>query len=477
MTDVVDSLVVTLGLNADSFEAGTAKAGEGLASLTKKLSAFFFVVRGIEDVVNHFKNLSEQMFHLSVDSKNLSMAATELSKWREVAMLAGGDAEDATSSIQGLQGAIFGLRFQGQMSESLMMLQRMGVSYLTLGGHMKGVRDIAMDLATALARHPELNQAEREQYALHSGFQGGMANAVARGPQELAKYLETAQKDQKSLTEQQVDSQEALQKSLISLQSSIDANSVDLLSQLTPAIIGVTNVLHEIVPLLHAIAHPIDTLMKKPIPLTNGMTLPDVGNWWGSHIYDWLHPATRVLRNNNPTNLKATGNQPRDAAGFAIFKNVAEGERAAANELNLYASRGVMTIRDIISRWAPSSDGNKTEDYIKFVANQMHRSPDAQITAEDYPALLAAMSRMESGIFAPRSDQISGMLAPAPPTPAAARSAPSTTHGGKPVASTRVSIGSMSVFTQATDANGIASDMMAALDRKLTVANNDVALA
>lgn len=498
---VIDALVVTLGLNSSNFEAGIGKASEGIVGLTRKLATMFIAVRTVEDVIGYVKDLSASLFHLGIDAKNLGIAGTELSKWGEVAKLAGGQAQDATSTIEGLQEAIFGLRFQGQMSSSLQMLQRFGVAYLDNAGKMRNFKDIAMDASKALARSG-LDQASRFQAAQAMGFTGGIATAVAQGPAALTKALQDSTKDQKNLTQQAIDSQTELNKSLIRLNSNVMANSSALLQAVTPALGFMVSELHDLASLINRLTHPgellEDTFTKTFGPGSTLDKLPgmkylnEFGSWIGQHlpVSSGAPALTRGMRNNNPTNLKATGNEAHDAQGFAVFGNMAEGMQQARSQLQRYARRGINTIRGIISRWAPAADGNKTAEYIAFVAKQLGKSPDAPLAPADYPALLAAMSRMESGAGAPQRAAVGRLLAPAAPGSAAALAASSAPaspgiaagHTGSPAGSggaagTSVSIGTMNVNTRAQDASGIAADISGALRRKLIVANADVGYA
>lgn len=500
-SSIIDALVVTLGLNATNFEQGINKAGSGIVDLTRRLAAMFIAVRSIEDVVGYFKDLSETLFHLGIDARNLGVAATALSRWGEVAKLSGGNAQDAAATIGGLQQAIFGLRFQGQMSGSLQMLQRFGVAYLDNAGKMRNFKDIAMDAATALQKSG-LDRAMRFQVAQAMGFQGGMASAVASGPAALAKELKEAGTDQKSLTQKAIDSQVALQQSIIRLNSTVMANSSALLHAVTPALGFMVSELHDLAVLISALTHPgkllEDTFVKTFGPGSTLDKLPgmkylnEFGEWIGQHVP--VGAATpgeaRGLRNNNPTNLKAVGNEARDAQGFAVFANMAQGLAAARDQLYRYARRGINTIRGIVTKWAPAADGNQTAKYIDFVSKALGKSPDAPLSPADYPALLAAMSRMEDGAGAPGRAAVGKLLAPpapgagaalaasgAPASPALARPSGATASGPAAAGGTQVSIGTMNVNTKATNAGGIAADINGALQRKIYVSNSDVGLA
>ena len=74
------------------------------------------------------------------------------------------------------------------------------------------------------------------------------------------------------------------------------------------------------------------------------------------------------------------------------------GIRAAFCILRTYARRyGVVCIRDIISRWAPPNE-NLTEHYIRNVCLWTGLGGLQRLTESDWPNLVRAMARQESGI-------------------------------------------------------------------------------
>lgn len=82
---------------------------------------------------------------------------------------------------------------------------------------------------------------------------------------------------------------------------------------------------------------------------------------------------TRGVRNNNPANIrrgcnwKGLAKQQKDKE-FCQFVSMSWGIRALLITLRTYVKKHHLhTVREIITRWAPPSDGNNTEAYIKFV--------------------------------------------------------------------------------------------------------------
>lgn len=78
---------------------------------------------------------------------------------------------------------------------------------------------------------------------------------------------------------------------------------------------------------------------------------------------------------NNPLNLRNTSDQWKgkigSESGFVVFDTVENGLRAAMiNMRNAYIKRGLKSIAEIITKWAPPSDNNDTAGYIKYVTEK-----------------------------------------------------------------------------------------------------------
>lgn len=134
----------------------------------------------------------------------------------------------------------------------------------------------------------------------------------------------------------------------------------------------------------------------------------------------------RGLRNNNPLNIEAGGftqGQPgyQGSDGrFARFDTPDAGVNAAGKLLDTYQNKyGLNTVNGIIGRWAPSSE-NDTRGYAASVAGRMGVSPDAPLTPEMRPKLIAAMAQFENGRPLPQGPgayQVAGPAVAPPGTP------------------------------------------------------------
>lgn len=90
--------------------------------------------------------------------------------------------------------------------------------------------------------------------------------------------------------------------------------------------------------------------------------------------------STRGIRNNNPANIRRGCNwkglaETQTDRDFCQFVTMTWGVRALLVTLRTYVVKHHLhTVREIITRWAPPSDGNNTEKYIEFVENVLFQS-------------------------------------------------------------------------------------------------------
>lgn len=115
--------------------------------------------------------------------------------------------------------------------------------------------------------------------------------------------------------------------------------------------------------------------------------------------------GSRGLRDNNPLNVTPgaviyQGQIDIDSGGEGIFSSVEYGIRAAADVLFIYYTvHGYTTLTDIISHWAPASDGNDPQSYIATVsqATGWDANTDIPLNGPNFLALMRAMIGVELG--------------------------------------------------------------------------------
>lgn len=491
----IDRLTVGVGLTNDEFRTGideviesingmrqsTEEAAEGMgasfASLTSdvaglalKFGGLFLAIRGIEDVVGYFKDLSSELAELSFAGEYLGQSSVALSRWGEVARLAGGNAEDAVTAVRSLQSAIFGLEFNGQMSQNLLMLNRLRVAYTDQNGKMLPLDQIAMNAAKALEQQLPGKAMEpmRVSWAAQIFGPGGLANAVGGGVTELRKFYTESAKDQKGITQRLIDSQRDLQQHITRMSYELRSQAAGILNDLTPAINHlIDQIQHHLIPAIHDLSQDIE---------------------------DWLHPIKTITdAANGPTGLSHPINDVAHFGGWlgglaADIRDKWLGYHKAQRESMVSG----MSVPKSVEAQLPPNSSLTALKLIHLEAGGDAGDPDWSQALTVYKAM--GMSKLSGDIFG--TDAISSgkistwfkpigvdqSLIPLPQltTPTMPRP-PGGPGAAPPTASTagpRVAIGTVMVNApQAKDANGIAAAMDRALQRKLLAAQADPGLA
>ncbi len=118
--------------------------------------------------------------------------------------------------------------------------------------------------------------------------------------------------------------------------------------------------------------------------------------------------ASRGIRNNNPLNIRRSRDKWKGMRkvqtdkAFVQFTRRVYGYRAAFVLLKNYIAKGKDTIGKIIAKWAPSSDGNNTQSYIRYVSSTTGIDASHALGWEDRDDLVEivrSMAHMESGII------------------------------------------------------------------------------
>ena len=101
----------------------------------------------------------------------------------------------------------------------------------------------------------------------------------------------------------------------------------------------------------------------------------------------------RGLRNNNPGNIRISPTRykgeivPSSDRAFKQFKSRGWGYRAIFVLIESYHKRGIRTIRQIISRYAPSFENN-TEKYISSVCESSLLGADVPLDITDKETMI-----------------------------------------------------------------------------------------
>lgn len=99
----------------------------------------------------------------------------------------------------------------------------------------------------------------------------------------------------------------------------------------------------------------------------------------------------RGIRNNNPGNLtdapNAVGKDYGNGHVYMKFGTAHDGITALSRQLMLHGDRGQNTLNDVIPIYAPKAAGNKTKEYIDYIAKQLGISPNEKMDLHN-PAVI-----------------------------------------------------------------------------------------
>lgn len=266
MPTVIDSLIVTLGLDPADYVQGsqaartelqktgeqatktskdvqlnlgrTSEASEKLAkdleARGKSAAEFFgkirdsaigmFAVftagRGIKDFVEDTTSADAATGRLA---KNLGMSAQVLSQWQQVMATVGGTADDANSSFMGLQNTIFSGFKMGDIG-SLQALHALGVTDPNA--------PLSADLTQISKFMSTHSGAEDLKLGHMAGLTDAMINFLEQGPAGVQKALAADKKN--ALTPADVAAAQARQKAWAQLEQTLERVGRTIETQLTP---------------------------------------------------------------------------------------------------------------------------------------------------------------------------------------------------------------------------------------------------
>lgn len=537
MATVIDSLIVTLGLDNKDFQQGMKDTEKGLSDtrkntdrVGKQIAAsgkdaaeffgqmqrsaikFFAVLTAGKGLINFTRDVVTTGANLSRLSKNLNISADTIHRWGKASELNGGSVEGFLGTLQNLGSQVTEIFMKGD-SAITPYLRQLGVSVTDAAGKAKPLTDILADIADATEKaFPDRNQ--RYSYLKQMGFDEGTINLIAKGGKELRSTLAAqqgfsqkdadaaykaeqtwikAQQRLEKLTRELVikvlPSLERLAESFVKMAEVIIpplSKAVEIFAELdektdgwstslilalaTLRLLGGSAVIGGLASLSGTIAGLAAGAASLAAPLgfllySGGLNKgedeelrklqgenymgPTVANKKGSSVAE---------RHNNPGNLVFAGQRGatvgETVAGhtFARFQSTEEGVAALYRQLQLYQKRGIDTLTEIMGVYAPEGS-NDTSAYIKALSKTTGLDPNQQLNFND-PATAAAMIRGISQHEAGRSylnDQqiLSGI---------------NMAQGGG--GSSSVSIGQITVQTQATDARGIAAGLKGEIVRQ-----------
>lgn len=538
MATVIDSLIVTLGLDNKDFQQGVKDTEKGLSDTRKKTDRvgkqiaasgkdaaeffgqmqrsaikFFAVLTAGKGLINFTRDVVTTGANLSRLSKNLNISADTMHRWGKASELNGGSMEGFLGILQNLNNQVTEIFMRGD-SAITPYLRQLGVSVTDAAGKAKPLTDVLGDIADATEKaFPDRQQ--RYAYLQQMGFDEGTINLIAKGGKELRSTLAA----QQGFSQKDADAAYKAEQTWIKAQQRLEKLTRDLVIKVLPSLerlaessvkmteviipplskaveifaeldektdgwstslllalatlrlLGGSAVIGGIASLSATIAGLAAGAASLAAPL--GFLLYSGGlskgedealrklqgeNYMGPTVAN--KSGTSVAeRHNNPGNLVFAGQRGatkgETVAGhtFAKFQSTEEGIAALYRQLQLYQKRGIDTLTEVMGVYAPEGSNN-TAAYVQALSQSTGLDPNQQLNFGD-PATAAAMirgiSQHEAGRAYLNDQQILSGI--------------SMAQGGGG-GSSSVSIGHITVQTQATDARGIASGLRSEIVRQ-----------
>jgi hypothetical protein len=210
MATIIDSLIVTLGLNngpyiksakeaeaqQKKFRDSTKKTGndvsDALAGVGKAAAGIFLGFESLKGAISFFAGLTVQTANLGRFAKNVGEGAHELNAWDNAAELAGGSAADAEADIRNLSSSITSLKATGEVSSLLLLFQRLGVAIYDSQGKTRKLTDIYKDAGDKLKA---FNRADAANLAKNAGISDTTLNLIIAQADERQRLLDLGEKN------------------------------------------------------------------------------------------------------------------------------------------------------------------------------------------------------------------------------------------------------------------------------------------
>jgi hypothetical protein len=261
MPTVIDSLIITLGLDASKYTAGQKQTAESLrktkenaAQAAKEIKAsgqqaaqfftrlrneaialfsVFLAGRGIKDFI---VDITRSDAAVGRAAHALGMATQELSAWQQAAERMGGSAADITQSFQSMSAEFEKVQQTGQGGEQWrIVLNRLGLSLRDTQGHAKTFSAIMLELAD---KFKGMDPREATYFGGLLGFSQQTVNTLSAGSEELQRQLERARK--RGLPSEE-DTRRAieLKNALLDIQDTITDLARKILNDMSPALVRI----------------------------------------------------------------------------------------------------------------------------------------------------------------------------------------------------------------------------------------------
>lgn len=242
MTTVIDELVVRLGLDNKEFKK---RSGETKRDLEKTRKEGDKTARGLQTalrtiggiaagkmLVNWAGDIISTNASLSRMAANLGTSATALSSWGRSVEISGGDASGFQATVRNLSRALTEFKMTGT-SGILPYLQMLGVGIADANGKALPFEQLLKNIGEALRRLP--SRADAANIASAMGIDEGTFNLLMKGNEEVDKLI-AKQREIGGMNDSNYQQLERINSKWREMSASVKATSDRIVSDLAPAI-------------------------------------------------------------------------------------------------------------------------------------------------------------------------------------------------------------------------------------------------
>jgi hypothetical protein len=506
---VIDSLVLELGLDPRKFTEGQRDAlgalrkfqelaiagGKQIESQGEKTAQFFSTLkrqvleigalflggRGAKEFLSYITNLDAATGRTA---KTLDITAQELSAWQGAARQTGGSVETITGSLQGLSGEMQNLVLTGQAS-FLPLFNRLGISVFNSNHQLKTSAEILLELAKAMEGVDPARA--RALLSMVPGMNEQTINLLLKGRAAVEGYLDAARKAGVT-TKEAAEQAEEYQKQLALVDQAATDLGRTLFNWVAPSITKVMTDFRQL----------IDDIKKGNVIGKDSL----LGRFLSSHSTTGVTPGGTAedmlgaaVTPNAAAAASATAPTPAAPAAPTPLprSRPPEALRTKAGAFSGGESQAVLALAEAIQREVPDLDrftaGN---DAYHAGTNSKHaqglaldftlkNAAQSAAVAESIRAKLRAMgvgARVIDEYKNPSGRSTGGHIHVQFDDPAAAQryygaaggnsgapAAAAAGTGGSNSTSQTLTVGSVNIYSQAQDGDGVARDFVPALRR------------
>ena len=323
--DIVDALVLTVGLDASKFVKGQKEIASSLkktretsiadgkaietsmtaasAGVGKLVAAFLgltAVFTGGKQVGKFMEDVTRSDASLGRFANNLRMSTKDLQSWQGAVESVGGAASDVTSSVQGLSDSFQALKTFGDpgIVKALAVIGTKGGKRIDIN---KPINSTLLDLADDLSKIAKTEPAQASYLGRQIGLNQNLINVLIKGRAETEKLLAIQAKYAASTAD--IDAAEKRQSAWQRLQAAGESFGRTILTAVTPALMKLNELLLKFVewaksqlPALQKYFE--DTFGSFDTILANIAATLKNANWkeWGDTIKGWAKSINDVAQ-------------------------------------------------------------------------------------------------------------------------------------------------------------------------------------